>query len=236
LGELKFSIDGYKYNKNGNHILHLLTFNFMKFRFVFLLIFGVAVLFIRCTNKQHSDRKIFRYNESAGIATLDPAFAKNLAIMWPVHQIFNTLVELDSQLQIQPSLAASWSISDDQKTLRFFLRTDVYFHDNACFVNGKGRKLLASDVVYSFNRIINKETASPGAWIFNDKIENVNPFVVINDSVIELHLQKPCSSILGILSMQYCSIVPHEAIDKYGVAIIPNVFKNVKDKVLVSGK
>lgn len=188
----------------------------MKFRIVFLLTFAVALLFIRCANNHHPGNKIFRYNESAGIATLDPAFAKNLAIMWPVHQIFNTLVELDSQMQIQPSLASSWTISDDLRTIRFFLRSDVNFQDNICFINGKGRKFVASDVVFSFNRMISKETASPGAWIFNDKIDTLKPFEAINDSVFEMHLIKPCSGILGILSMQYCSIVPHEALEKYG--------------------
>ena len=30
-----------------------------------------------------------------GIASLDPAFAKNQSIMWAVHQLYNTLVEVD---------------------------------------------------------------------------------------------------------------------------------------------
>ena len=39
---------------------------------------------------------IFHYNESTGIASLDPAFAKNQSIMWAIHQLYNTLVEIDS--------------------------------------------------------------------------------------------------------------------------------------------
>ena len=37
-------------------------------------------------------KKVFYYNESDGIATLDPAFAKNKSIMWVAHQLYNTLV------------------------------------------------------------------------------------------------------------------------------------------------
>lgn len=176
----------------------------------------ILLLFSGCSHHRQMNPNFFRYNESTGITTLDPAFAKNLAIMWPVHQIYNTLVELDLQMNIQPSLARDWSFSADLKTIRFELRQDVFFHDDPCFINGKGRKLVAQDVVYSFERIINKEIASPGAWIFNDKIQSEKSFVAVNDSVFELILRQPCSYILGILSMQYCSIIPHEAIEKYG--------------------
>ena len=49
---------------------------------------------IGCKNHQHQDKKIFHYNETSGIASLDPAFAKNQSIMWPVHQLYSTLVEV----------------------------------------------------------------------------------------------------------------------------------------------
>ena len=98
----------------------------------------------------------------------------------------------------------------------FHLRSDVFFHDDAVFVNGKGRKLNATDVVYSFNRIIDANTASPGAWIFNSRVDTVLPFSAIDDSTFRIKLVKPFQPILGILSMQYCSIVAKEAVEKYG--------------------
>jgi oligopeptide transport system substrate-binding protein len=73
------------------------------------------------------------YNESTGIATLDPAFAKNQSIMWSVHQLYNTLVEIDSGLNIVPSLAKSWEVSADRLTYTFHLRTGIFFHDNDAF-------------------------------------------------------------------------------------------------------
>ncbi len=151
-----------------------------------------------------------------GIASLDPAFAKNQSIMWPVHQLYNTLIEVDSNLILRPSLARHWKISDDRKTYIFILRDDVYFHDDAVFPNEKGRKLTAHDVVYSFQRILNPLTASPGAWIFNNKIDILDGFKALNDTVFQLKLIRPYQPILGILSMQYCSIIPHEAVEKYG--------------------
>lgn len=170
-----------------------------------------------CGDHNHPDKKIFRYNEFTGIASLDPAFAKNQSVMWPVHQLYNTLLEVDDSMKLKPSLATAWEFSADKKTITFHLRRDVYFHDDPAFAGSRGRKFSATDVVYSFKRIIDPRTASPGAWVFNNRVDSIEPFVAINDSTFFLKLQKPFQPILGILSMQYCSIVPKEAVEKYGI-------------------
>ncbi|HTB52295.1 MAG TPA: ABC transporter substrate-binding protein [Ferruginibacter sp.] len=185
--------------------------------FVFLIpYFLFLICFASCASHDHPDKKIFHYNESSGIASLDPAFAKNQSVMWVVHQLYNTLIEVDSTMKLSPSLAKSWDIAPDNVTFTFHLRTDVFFHDDAAFANGKGRKLTAADVVYSFERLMDKNTASPGAWIFNDRINSISGFTAINDSTFQLKLIRPFQPILGILSMQYCSVIPKEAVDKYG--------------------
>src|SRR5688572_33139907 len=107
-----------------------------------------------CRSANSDKRKIFHYNEHSGITSLDPAFAKSQATMWPAHQLFNTLVEIDDSLHIVPSLATHWDISEDRKQYTFHLRNDVFFHDDACFPGNKGRKLTAHDVAYTFYRIM----------------------------------------------------------------------------------
>jgi len=106
--------------------------------------------------------------------------------MWSVHQLYNTLVEIDSTMQLAPSLAKSWTISPDNLIFTFYLRDDVFFADDACFANNKGRKLTAHDVEYSFKRIVDKNTASPGAWIFNNRVDSVDGFKTINDTTFQL--------------------------------------------------
>ena len=90
--------------------------------------------------------------------------------MWLVHQLFNTLVENDGDTRTRGSLAKSWDISTDRLEYIFHLRTDVFFHDNPAFggkfTTGKGRKMIASDVEYSFKRILDPKIASPGFYIF----------------------------------------------------------------------
>lgn len=177
--------------------------------------FAFCLLLSACSNHEHPDKKIFHYNESSGLASLDPAFAKNKQVMWSVHQIYNTLVEIDSNMQSAPSIAKRWTISGDNLTFTFYLRDDVFFTDDDCFTRGKGRRLTAHDVEYSFKRIVDKNTASPGAWIFNNRVDSLNGFKTIDDTTFQLKLVRPFQSILGILSMQYCSIVPKEAVEKY---------------------
>lgn len=177
----------------------------------------MASLLAGCEQRRGKAQQVFHYNEQTGIASLDPAFAKNQSIMWPTHQLFNTLVQVDDSLHLVPSLAEAWDVSADRMRYIFHLRRDVFFHDDAAFENGKGRRLVAADIAYSLARIMDKTVASPGAWIFNGKVDAARPFSAIDDSTFELRLARPYNPILGILSMQYCSIVAREAVEKYGV-------------------
>ena len=160
--------------------------------------------------------KVFHYNQPNNITSLDPAFARSMNNIWAVDHLFNGLVQLDEQLNVQPAIAKSWAISEDGMTYTFTLRDDVYFHDDECFPEGKGRKVVAQDFVYSLNRITDKSINSPGSWIFKGKVSDENPFSAIDDQTFVLKLQSPFRPMLGILSMQYCVVVPKEAIDKYG--------------------
>lgn len=184
----------------------------MKYFFIIITLWAIS----GCTNQKNYQKQVFFYNETTGTSSLDPAFAKNQSIMWPVHQLYNTLVEIDSSLNIVPSLAKSWEISSNRLLYTFHLRNGILFHDNDAFPGGKGRILTAKDVVYSLQRIMDKTTASSGAWIFNNRIDTLSGLKALDDSTFQLQLLRPFHPILGILSMQYCSIVPIEVVQKYG--------------------
>ncbi len=182
--------------------------------YIFILMTGFSIA--ACHSHSTSNKKTFRYNEPTGIASLDPAFAKNQSVIWPVHQIYSSLVQTDAHLNIVPCLAKSWDISGDKKTYRFHLRRDVFFHDNEVFPGGRGRLVTAADIVFSLSRLLDKKTASSGAWIFNERISGVEAFQAPDDSTFELRLLTPFHPMLGLLSMQYCSVVPREVVEKYG--------------------
>lgn len=177
-----------------------------------------TVLMFGCSQQgEHSDKTVFRYNESKGITSLDPAQARTMGNIWATTQLFNGLVQLDSRMEVVPSLANSWVVSDDGLTYQFVLRDDVKFHDHEAFDDGIGRTVVASDFEYSFKRILDEKTLSPGRWIFNAvDTEKQGGFKAVNDTVFEIYLKHSFPPFLGILSMQYCSVVPHEVVEALG--------------------
>ena len=155
----------------------------------------IALILFSCGSKKNDNEnlKIFKYNESAGILTLDPIYAKDLPHIWACNQIFNGLVAFDDEMNVVPAIAKSWAISDDGMTYTFVLRDDVYFHEDECFVKtprrqdaktprlllgdsvtrslgdlSKTRKVVAQDFVYSFNRVLDRKLNSSGSWIFSN--------------------------------------------------------------------
>ena len=159
------------------------------------------------------DHEVFRYNEQYQISTLDPAFARNPPIIWPVNQLFNGLVQLDNDLNVQPDIAKSWSISEDALTYSFTLRDDVKFHKHEAFNTADStRNVVASDFVYSFDRLTDPAIASPGSWV----LSNVEQYKAENDSTFTVQLKQPFPAYLGLLSMRYCSVVPKEVTTFYG--------------------
>ena len=214
------------------------------------------VLLTSCSQRQSDEENlaIFKYNESAGILTLDPIYAKDLPHIWACNQLFNSLVAFDDQMNLVPMVAKSWDISEDGKIYTFHLRNDVQFHEDECFKKGTtpldcfvprndakrqsegevpepavpevrrrvegptSRKVTAQDFVYSFNRVVDKSLSSPGMWIFSSVKQEGEQyaFTALDDTTFQIELSKPFPPFLGILSMTYASVVPHEAVEYYG--------------------
>ena len=80
----------------------------------FILLYALAAFFWGCgENTVKKDLKVFRYNQSSGISSLDPAFSKDQATIWACNQLYNSLVALDSNLNIVPAIAQHWQVSAD---------------------------------------------------------------------------------------------------------------------------
>jgi peptide/nickel transport system substrate-binding protein len=174
----------------------------------------IAMLFHNCSENSSKTYNVFRYNQINHITSLDPAFAKSQNNIWAVHHLFDGLVRLDDQLNVQPAIAKRWSISEDGLLYQFILRDDVRFHEDLCVE--KERVVTAEDVAFSLRRLIDEEVNSPGSWLFSDKVKGKEAFTAVNDTVFEMRLESPFIPMLGILTMQYCSIVPKECIAYYG--------------------
>ena len=178
----------------------------------------IFICFVSCTSNYSDElpNRVFKYNQADNISSLDPAFAKSQNNMWAVNQIFDGLIGLNDSMLLVPRIAKSWSVNDLGTTFTFIIDQSYYFHEDECFKNELSRPVSAADVVYSFERILSDKLNSPGSWIFTDVVAKEQPFVALNDTTFVLKLRKPFQPILGILTMQYCSIVAPEAIEKYG--------------------
>ncbi|MCP4122725.1 MAG: ABC transporter substrate-binding protein [Bacteroidetes bacterium] len=186
-----------------------------------IFIYCLALFMISCGNGDSTVKKketgnVFRYNQHTGISSLDPAFSRDQATMWATHQLFDGLVEVNEKLEVVPAMARSWKLSNDGMMYEFVLRDDVFFHDDPLFENGNGRKAVASDFVYSFERLLDESVASTGAWLLRGKVKDTEPFEAINDTTLRIHLKVPFRPFLGILTLPYFSVVPNEVVEHYG--------------------
>ena len=123
------------------------------------------LLVVSCAPAQRVDLGQGSGNLIAAIAgepdQLDPQKTSAYFSFEVLENVFDTLVEPDANLEMQPALAESWTVSPDQLTWTFRLRTGVTFHDGSPFT--------ADDVVYSYRRII------------DEKLANVDKFSAVTD-------------------------------------------------------
>lgn len=166
------------------------------------------IVFTSCENTStaRKDHLVFRYNEHANITSLDPAFAKDQRNIWACNQLYNSLIQLDDELNTQPDIAKTWEVSNDAKIYTFHLRKDVSFHEHSIFGAEKTRKVTAKDAVYSLERLTDSKIASPGSWVMQ-QVKNIS---AKNDSTLVIELKQAFPAFLGLLSMKYASIIPTE--------------------------
>ncbi|NNK81661.1 MAG: ABC transporter substrate-binding protein [Flavobacteriaceae bacterium] len=190
------------------------SFNKIFLLLTCLLFIFLMLIFFNCKTEtsKFKESDVFRYNEHKNIGSLDPAFSKDLADIWATNQLFNGLVQMDDSLNVESCIAKSWLISANGLEYIFNLRNDVTFHKHIGFGIDSTRTVTASDFEYSFNRLLDKNVASPGRWVLN-KVEN---FKAVNDSTFVINLKQPFPAFLGLLTMKYCSVVPKEIVEIYG--------------------
>jgi ABC-type transport system substrate-binding protein len=169
----------------------------------------------------------FRFLEVEDLRSLDPTRIGDIVSFHISQNIYEGLVELDPELQVQPALAERWDISEDGREYTFHLRSGVRFHDDPAFPGGKGRAVHSEDVKYSFMRIADKKNVSTGWWVFDGLVEGMNDYreglsddvsgIQTPDSAtVKLRLTRPYGPFLKRLTTAYAGVLPREAVEKYG--------------------
>ncbi len=133
--------------------------------------------------------------------TLDPQKTSGTLTFQTVKSVYDTLAEPDMSGKIVPALAERWQVSDDALVWTFFLQKNVGFHN--------GDKLTARDVKATFERIMNKDTASPKAKEF----ASIAAIEVVDDFTVIFRLKEPSSPLLASLASGWGAILPEKLID-----------------------
>lgn len=160
------------------------------------------------------------------VETLDPIKILYDSDWKVASNIFEGLVSFDENDLIINELVSSIEISKDRLEYLFQLKDGVYFHDNPCFANGKGRELNSSDVKYTLERLSIKDNKFSNWQLISNKIVGIDQFYqgaadsiagiqIIDSKRIKIKLVKPYSSFLKILATPNFYIVPREAIEYY---------------------
>jgi peptide/nickel transport system substrate-binding protein len=132
---------------------------------------------------------------------LDPAKNPALAAIRVFDLMYSRLTRLDQQMRPQPDLAEKWDISPDGKSYTFHLRQGVKFHN--------GRDLTSADVKYTYERLINPDTASI-AKSFLDPIDHIE---APDPNTVTFVLKAPNTPFLVNTASTWAGIVAKEIVD-----------------------
>jgi peptide/nickel transport system substrate-binding protein/oligopeptide transport system substrate-binding protein len=153
------------------------------------------------------------------VATLDPAIGYDWQNWSMIKSLFDGLMDYDpGTTDLRPGLAESYTISDDGMVFTFEMRNGVQFHN--------GREMTAEDVVYSFNRVTNPTTQSPGAGFFwsikgydamaSGEADALEGVTVEGPSTVRIELSRPDATFLHVMALNFASVVPREAVEASG--------------------
>ncbi|MGD0551353.1 MAG: ABC transporter substrate-binding protein [Sedimentisphaerales bacterium] len=212
---------------------------------VFYAALAAAVVFIIGCGKRPSQSpgpNVLQHRLQDKVKTLDPAEVGDVLSDAVTSEIFETLYGhhyLKRPYQIVPVLAEDMpDISEDMLTYTIKIKKGVYFADDRCFKNGKGRELKASDFIFAWKRIANIKMLSRSWWIFDGKVVGLDEFreytktcrtpsdvdyshpveglMAPDDCTLVIKLKRPWPQILLLLAFTPTSPVAREAVDCYG--------------------
>lgn len=178
---------------------------------------------------------VFRLNESEYIKTLFPPAITDAFSYRVAAQVYEGLLKFNqADLSLKPGLAESYTISDDGKVYTFIIRKGVFFHDDACFSDGKGRELKAQDVKYNFDLLCTQNPNNQSFYLFKDIVLGANEHYekstggqsvpggvkgveVVDDYTLKITLLQPYSVFTYNLARPGAYVFAKEAFEKYGL-------------------
>lgn len=197
-----------------------------------LLLLIIVISLSACQKKEQKKLAELTFAIENDITNLDPIKSQEPYSLQVIGQIFEGLVTLNGKNEIVPVLAESWTHNNDYTVWQFKIRKGVFFHEDDSFGAKRTREINAEDVLYSFQRIVSKE--SYPAFVVSDAVEGVadyqagkakevSGFRVMDPNTFEIRLQQPEPTFLHRITSPWFCIFPKEIVEKG-----PDVFGRVK--------
>ena len=200
-------------------------------------------------------KKTLVYCSEGGPATFSPPVAFSGTDITASGLVHNRLVQFEyGGTEVLPSLAESWSLSEDRLTYTFKLRKSVSFHTTAHFT--PARKFNADDVLFTVNRQRLEDhpyhAVGGGNYVYFDSMKMgdiITDVKKIDDYTVAFTLSRPNAPFVANLGMNFMSILSQEYADKlakegrkddidhFPVGTGPFIFENyVKDSTIRYGR
>lgn len=211
-----------------------------------IFLVSIAVLsIVSCTKKRDLNEKVLHLTVDNKVKGMDPINTGDTYSSTEVARVYEGLLQyhyLKRPYKLIPNLAKSLpEVSADGLTYTFKLKEGVLFHDNKCFKDGKGREMVAEDVVYSIKRLADPKNNAIGWWVLDGKIEGLNEWRVsqkekkqtnydlevsgvkaLDKYTVQFKLREKSPQFLYALPMSYTMIVAREAVEHYGKEFLNN--------------
>ncbi|SFT43720.1 peptide/nickel transport system substrate-binding protein [Geodermatophilus amargosae] len=142
----------------------------------------------------------FSFGTPAG-SNYDPATTTNQFVNVYLYPVYDRLVDVTPEGELQPMLAESWEFTDDDRTLRLTLREGVVFHDGTPF---DAEAVKAN---------IDRAKSLPNSSLKAD-LAAVSEVVVVDERTVDLRLGAPAGSLPALLA------------DRAGMMVSPAAFGN----------
>ncbi|QQE78199.1 ABC transporter substrate-binding protein [Alicyclobacillus sp. SO9] len=136
--------------------------------------------------------KIALQNDVSGF---DPEKTASASTFKVTNNIFDTLVDVKPNGQLQPGLATKWHVSKNGLNWTFDLRKNVLFQN--------GKTLTAADVKYTFDRILNKQTGDPNISDFSE----IKSISIVSPQTVKFTLSKPYAPFLASMALPWAAVI-----------------------------
>ncbi len=175
-----------------------------------------------------STSNTLNFSFSSNIETLDPTQWTDMTSMYPMQEIYDTLVEYDQVTsKVVPGIA-TWAVSNNGTLYTFTLKKGIKFSN--------GDAVTAQDVVYSINRLTRGDANSSGAapygfaysdikgytqWFNSGKtppagMTGMSGLTAVGNNVVKIQLVTPQAFFLNVMALMSAAIVDPAVVQKYG--------------------